>query len=258
MDNRRIESRIVSETIFWGGHPEAHLAAFQKAQGQTNHCGVYAVSAAISLLRGGERIDYDESVAIADRHAALSLLGIARLVAGRNLRLWPGGPTTPRQQAHLAERLGRLHGLAISARAYTGTPNDLIGYLRETDTLVLVTIGWDDGSRPLIVSPDGRLLRFAPVESLSLFSVTFRAPFGGHVMVLAAHDPARRFRFRGGRTITAPWGFINSWADGADSEAPGHGHLYWMPDEDFRAAWGYPIWVGRNKMVVVTWHSPTK
>jgi hypothetical protein len=248
----------VSETIFWGGHPEAYLAAFQKAQGETNHCGVYAVSAAISLLRGGKMIDYDESVAIADRHSALSPLGIARLVVGSNLRLWPNGPTTPRQQANLAEWLGRLRGLMLSARALTGGPDDLIGYLRMPDTVVLVAVGWNDSARPLIVGPDSKLLRFAPVGSLSLFGISFRAPFGAHVMALAAHDPARRFTFRGGRTIAAPWGFINSWVDGADPDAPGHGHLYWMPDEDFQAAWEYPIWVGRNRMVVITRNAPAK
>jgi hypothetical protein len=242
----------VSETIFWGGHPESYLATFQKPQGTTNHCGVYASSAAISLFLGGQRIDYEQFVGIADEHAAVSLAGIARLIVGNNLRLWPGGPTTPRQQSNLAEHIGRLCGLHVWARPRTGTPADLIAYLRKPDTLVLVTIGWGDDFRPLIVDPTGKLLRFAPVGELTLFKVTFNAPFGAHVMVLAAHDPTRRFTFQGGKIIAAPWGFINSWVDGEDPNEPGHGHLYWMPDEDFRKAWGHNIWVGKNKIVVIT------
>lgn len=247
----------MSETIFWGDHSESYLASFQKSQGKTNNCGVYAASAAISLLRDGQLIDYDEATSITDAHTAISLAGLARLIVRKNLRLWPNGPTTPKQQANLAEHIGRRYGLSITAQVQKGTPESLLACLQEPDKLALITIGWNDKSRPLIIDPTGKLLRFAPVGELCLFNVTFRAPFGAHVMLLAAYDPARKFKFRGGKKMTAPWGFINSWMDGADTNAPGHGYLYWMPDEDFQSAWAYNIWAGRNKMVTITKRRPS-
>jgi hypothetical protein len=243
----------MAEAIYWGGQTEAYLSRFQKNQGKTNHCGAYSVAVAVSLLRGGQRLDYDQVVACADQHALLqvpSLAGLRDALTGRSLRLWKGGPMTPHQQARLARYIAAQHGLKVEANVRRGTPADLISALRQPDTVVLVTVGWNDRTRPEIVGPKGAVWRFAAVDSLSVGKIRIKYPFGAHVMVLAAYDPSRSFK-KGEESITTPWGFINSWVDGPDPDSPADGELFWMTDAHFRRAWEYPILIGSRYMVTV-------
>jgi hypothetical protein len=61
-------------------------------------------------------------------------------------------------------------------------------------------------------------------------------------MVLAAHDPGHLDR----NGNPAPWGFVNSWADGG-------AEIYWMSDADFERAWTHEIpLVGSRNAVVIT------
>jgi hypothetical protein len=238
----------MTNAIYWGGQTEAYLARFQKNQGKTNHCGAYSVAVAVSLLKGGQRLDYDQVVACADQHALLqapSLASLRNTLTGKNLRLWKGGPTTPHQQAKLARYIAAQHDLRVETSVRRGIPDDLIAALSQPDTVVLVTVGWNDRACPEIVGPKGAIWHFAAVDSLSLGNIRIKYPFGAHVMVLAAYDPSRSFR-KGDETITTPWGFINSWVDGSDTES-----LFWMTDAHFRRAWEYPILIGSRYMVTI-------
>lgn len=230
-----------------GGHDPAYLSTFQQNQGQTNDCGAYSIAAAISLLRGGRRVDYAQIVTLANRRTTLHwglLAGLYGLIFGRGLRLWPGGPMPPRQQANLARTVARRRGMKVTARASRGTPADLLAHLAQPDTAVLVTLAWDDDACPRIVYPDGSLQHFAPVAHQTVAGKSIRYPFAAHVMLLAAYDPSRAVQVDE-ETIATPWGFVNSWIDGG-------GELFWMPDPDFQTAWGYNIVIGSNWMVVIT------
>ncbi|HEC21388.1 MAG TPA: hypothetical protein ENI95_00565 [Chloroflexi bacterium] len=240
--------------LYWGGQSEEYLSTFQRNQGQSNHCGAYAVGAALSLLRGGRTLDYRELAGSADRSTSLlwaALLGVPGLLFGPTRRLWPGGPITPRQQANLARWAARRRGFKVKAKVMRGTVDDLWRYLAQPGTVVLVTIGWDDDTRPRIAHPDdGKLKPFPPVGAIRILDRTVRYPFAAHVMALAAYDPSRTATAEG-EEIATPWGFINSWRDGHEREKPGYGRLYWMPDADFRAAWEYSILIGSRYMVVI-------
>ncbi len=250
---------------------EAQLASYQKNQGQTNDCAVYAVAAALNLLadtksrrrkRGAEPagdeaalplrgfsglVDYDSAVAVASQRAILRgdlLGGLGDFLGGRDLRMWPGGPLMPRQQAALARQLSQQYRLPVTAVATRGSTDDLLFFLRQPNAEVLVTLGWGLRHRPRIQHPDGKLRPFNPPDSISVAGRAIHLPFGAHVMLLAAYDPAHTAK-EGRKSIAAPWGFINSWVDGGES-------LYWMPEDDFCRAWRYVIpGVGRQKMVVI-------
>jgi hypothetical protein len=258
------------EAVYSHGLTEAQLAKYQKNQGQTNDCGAYAIAAAISLLAdtrsarptptadaAGEgepplrgfkgRVDYDDAVATADRQAALrrdGARGLVDFLGGRDLRLWPGGPSMPRQQAALARLIGQQHRFDVTAIATRGTADDLLFFLRQPNAEVLVTLGWGPNKRPRIQHPDGKLRAFNPPDKATVAGRVIQLPFGAHVMLLAAYDPAHTAK-SGRKAVAAPWGFVNSWIDGGDG-------LYWMPEDDFRRAWRYVIpGVGRQKMVVI-------
>lgn len=233
--------------ITLNGHDHAYLASFQKNQGATNDCAAYAVAAAISILRGGHRVDYTQVVEVANRRTTLlwgGLFGLYGLIFGGSLRLWPGGPITPRQQARLARVVARKRGMKVKTQVMKGAPADLLHYLAKPNMAVLVTLGWDNTYRPRIVYARGDLRSFAEVGFFHLATgKSIRYPFAAHVMVLAAYDPARTVQ-DGNETIHIPWGFVSSWLDDG-------GELFWMPDDDFQAAWEYDIKIGSNMMVIV-------
>ncbi len=243
----------MAEQIYWGGKSEAYLSSFQRDQGRTNNCGEYAVAAALSLLRDGRRLDYEAIVRLADSWTmplAVLAFGVFGLLAGGGHRLWPGGPTTPRQQANLALRAARERGMKLKAEVMKGTPEALKHYLRVPTIIALVTVGWDDTWRPRIFYPTGKLKMFAPVGQMRIGSAAIRQPFAAHVMLAAAYDETRSFSTPEG-DVGAPWGFVNSWFDGSTTQ-PGRGEIFWMPDEDFRRAWGYKIPGTPNNMVLLS------
>ncbi len=83
-----------------------------------------------------------------------------------------------------------------------------------------------------------------PAPALDLTSAGGGAPLqlNAHAMVLAAYDPTHLDHAGN----PAPWGFINSWADGGSE-------LYWMPDADFQQAWDHDIpLAGSHNAVVIT------
>ncbi len=238
------------KALVWGNYPEGRLAAFQRNQGRTNNCGEFAVAAALGLLRGAPLDDYAEVVDVANRWTVLHSViagGLYGLTLGRSFRLWPGGPTTPRQQASLARYVGRRHGLRVRAREQRGeSAAELLHLLQQPDTAVLVTIGWDTTFRPKLTYPDNKARQL----TLSDIVGDIDSPFEAHVMVLAAYDPNRVIS-QGDELPQAAWGFINSWVDAEDA----HGRLFWMAEADFLKTWRFRIPLTPNNLVVVTRHA---
>lgn len=252
------------KATYSGDRTEAALAKFQKNQGVTNHCGTFSVATALRILaesdpqRGkkvadaeatgvGAIVNYDEVVEIANSHAVFRRdlgQGLTDFFTGASYRVWPDGPTMPKQQVALAKQLAARMGLTITATALRGTPNDLIAYLGEPDTFVVVTIGWGQTNRPSILYTDGVLREFAPPDHATVGGAKIDFPFNAHTMLLAAYDPNHKVEVDGKEKLL-PWGFINSWQDGGKN-------LYWMAERDFRDGWRYVIpGVGRQKMVVI-------
>jgi hypothetical protein len=198
------------------------LAAFQQRQGTgRNDCADYSIAAALNMFYGGA-VKGSEVAKAADLGSVLF-----------GYRLWPNGPTTPRQQVNIVNTIADRSGLPVSATALRATTADLIGYLQQPDTAVIVTIGWDDAHVPQIARASDAATGAGGGAPLQL---------NAHAMVLAAYDP--NHVDHGGNP--APWGFVNSWADGG-------GEIYWMPDADFQRAWSHEIpLVGSHNAVVIT------
>jgi hypothetical protein len=209
--------------VYWGGLTEAQLAAFQQAQGAgRNDCADYSVAAVFNMFQGGA-VQGSDVARAAD---------LGNLLYG--YRLWPNGPTTPRQAANIINTIADRAGLSLSATALRATTTaDLVGYLRQPDTAVIVTIGWDDANVPDIARTSDDANRAGGGAPLQI---------NAHAMVLAAYDPNHLDR----NGNAAPWGFVNSWADGGTE-------IYWMPDADFQQAWTHEIpLVGSRNAVVIT------
>lgn len=208
--------------IYLGGLTEAQLAAYQQDQGDRNDCGEFAIAAALNLLYGGSVLGCDVAAA-ADQ--------VWFPLPSKGLRMWPDGPTTPQQQANIVNGIARQGGLSLSATATKATTADLIKYLEQPDTAVVVTIGWDDTNIPQIARTSD-----AHTQAVSA------GPINGHAMLLVAHDPTH-LDFNGN---PAPWGFVNSWENGGTE-------IYWAPDTDFNQAWDHKLpLVGSNNVVVIT------
>jgi hypothetical protein len=251
-----------SRAIYAGGKSEAELAKYQKNQGRSNDCAAYSVAAALRLLADqppvqelnakdahplSQVVSYELSVDVANRHAALRsnvLGGVKEILSGEDLRVWAGGPTMPRQQARLARELAHRYSIDVATHVTRGTADDLLRYLATPDTYILVTIGWSKDTRPRIQYPDGVFRYFGQPETFKVGGMSFDGPFTAHVMLLAAYDPDRKGMLDN-KTVSVPWGFVNSWVDAGDG-------LYWMTEEDFRDAWRFVIpLVGRQQMVII-------
>jgi hypothetical protein len=234
----------MSEKIYTGGHDEKYLSRFQRPQGHTNNCGEFAVGAAVSILRD-KQVDYDQVVELANKTTVLhSILTLG--MAGKGRRLWPGGPTTPKQQVALAIETGKKYGLKLHGKHMMGTTDDLLHYLKQPDTAVLVTIGWDKENEPRMFHADGSLIKLTVGSIIGEID----NPFEAHVMLLAAHDPDKRNK-RGDLAMHTPWGLLNWLVDGQDEAAAGHGNIFWMTDKAFQEAWRYDIpLVGSNMAVI--------
>jgi hypothetical protein len=208
--------------VYWGGLTEAQLAPFQQRQGTArNDCADYSIAAAFNLLRGGAVRGSDVAQAADLGHV---LYGY---------RLWPNGPTTPPQQANIVNAIADRAGLPISATALRSTTADLIGYLQQPGTAVILTLGWDDAHVPQIARTSDAATGAGGGAPLQI---------NAHAMVLAAYDPEHLDH--DGKP--APWGFVNSWADGGSQ-------IYWMPDADFQQAWSHEIpLAGSHNAVVIT------
>jgi hypothetical protein len=211
-----------------GGRAEVTLARYAEYQGNTNNCGEYAVAAALSLLEdkphwltAQEVVDLSNSWTLVD---SLRVMGLAGLFGGKALRMWKGGPTTSWQVANLARRLAKKHGLSVQAEVrhgHVGMRDELVCWLDRRDTVVVVTVAWDDQTHASIEDPNGNKLSLLASPTWKIAEL--RLDYAAHIMVLAAHDAAR-----------SAWGFINSWVDGATTD-----RLFWMTEEDFEETWGY-------------------
>jgi hypothetical protein len=209
--------------VYWGGLTEAQLAAYQHRQGDTrNDCADYSVAAVLNMFQGGAVQGSDVAQAG----------DVGGLLYG--YRLWANGPTTPQQASNLVNAIADRAGLPLEATAVKPqTSAELVQYLQQPDTAVIVTIGWDD----------------AHVPDIARTSDTGNSAQGGaflqinaHAMVLAAYDPAHLDR----NGNPAPWGFVNSWTNGGTE-------IYWIPDADFQRAWSHDIpLVGSHNAVVIT------
>ncbi len=237
----------MSQKIYTGGYDEKHLSRFQRPQEDTNNCGEYSVGAAISLLLD-RQLDYEEVVALANKKTLLHTIATLGL-GGKSRRLWPGGPTTPKQQVELAIEAGKKHGLKLHGKHMLGTTGDLLNYLKQPDTAVLVTIGWDQDHEPKMFHTNGKLIR------LTVGSIVGKIenPFEAHVMLLAAHDPERRNK-HGDLTMNTPWGLLNWLVDGRDKSTDGYGNIFWMTDKEFQDAWLYDIPLVGSNMAVISKH----
>ena len=207
---------------YLGGMTEAQLAALQQNQGQRNDCAEYSIAAALNMLSGGA-VKGSDVAAAADQ--------ILDIRPWFGLRMWENGATAPQQQANIVNGIARQGALSLSATAVHATTADLINYLQQPDTAVIVTIGWDDAHIPQIARMSDAGTSAGPGDKI---------PFAAHAMLLAAYDP-NHVDHSGN---PAPWGFVNSRADGGTE-------IYWMPDADFQRAWSYPI-LGGNSAVVIT------
>lgn len=208
-------------TIWLKGLPESLLAPWQQNQGLSNHCGEFAVAAALGLLFNRVIAGMD-LVEMADR---------GWLTKG--LRCWPGGPTLPVQQARLAQEYATLNRLPVETACHRGTFDQLRRWLEQPDTACLVTIAWDNRRLPRITSGAGDAARI----------IKSRYFWSGHSMVLAAFQPAGlQGQIDGGR-----WGFINSW------EVPSNGpSIFWMQQDEFKRVWEYPLFpIGSRNVVLV-------
>ena len=235
-----------------GGLDEAELAALQQDQGPRNDCAEYAIAAGLNLLFGGSVRGSEVAVA-ADQVTATAdnRLGLPLPVPGWGLRLWENGPTTPWQQANIVNGVARQGGLPLVAEVTHATPEALVGLLGQGDTAVIVTLGWNGQDVPQIAQGSG------PYQSLG-DPGTWNLPLGlevpavgAHAMLLAAHDPDHVDQ----NGNPAPWGFVNSWAEGASATNPGGAtEIYWMSDEDFREAYNFPL-IG-NAVVITRQSTP--
>jgi len=205
-----------------GGLTEAQLAAYQQDQGDRNDCAEFSIAAALNLLYGGS---------VLGRDVAAAANQVWDPLPSKALRMWPGGPTTPQQQANIINGIARQGGLSLSATATKATTADLIQYLEQPKTAVVVTIGWDNTTVPQIA-------RTSDINGQS----SSGGPINAHAMLLVAHDPTH-LDFNGN---PAQWGFVNSWENGGTE-------IYWVPDTDFNQAWDHKIpLVGSNNVVVIT------
>jgi len=228
-------SQAPNASIYWGGLNEAQLAELQQYQGQNNDCGEYSIAAALNILYGSNIQGCDVAAAADQVWWPLPWTG---------LRMWPDGPTTPKQQANIANGIARQGGLSLSATAIKGTTADLVQLLEEPNTAVILTIGWDNTNVPQIArnSVDGSEARGGGFLGIN-----------AHAMLLVAYDPSHMDG--GNPPKSAPWGFVNSWVDGSDPNTPKE--IYWMPEADLNQAWDHSILgVGSNNMVVITKDPP--
>jgi hypothetical protein len=227
--------------VYLDGRSEAELAALQQNQGPHNDCAEYAIAASLNLLFGG-------SVRGSDVAAAADQVPWA--LPHQGLRMWENGPTSPAQQANIVNGIARQGGLPLEAEVTQPTPEELGNLLGRGDTAVVVTLGWPQDQPPHIAQGDGLGQPFADPGTLEVLGVEVEIPVGGHAMLLGAHDPGH-VDTNGDPT---PWGFINSWADGASAANPGGAtEIYWMSDADFREAYNYSV-IGNA--VVITRQSP--
>jgi hypothetical protein len=151
----------------------------------------------------------------------------------KGLRTWPGGPTSPAQQARLIRAYARRENLPVKATSGKSTLFYLRRWLENPDAVCLVTIAWDNRRLPRITKGAGEVSRI--MQSRFFWS--------GHTMVLAAFQPARGEN----RLQQDRWGFINSWADPSSSSV-----LFWMENDEFKRCWDYPLFpIGSHNVVVV-------
>ncbi len=161
--------------VYSRGMTEAQLAAYQQDQGARNDCAEYSIAAALNMLYGGA-VQGSDVAAAADQVIRDHIFPFSPPWAGT--RIWQNGPTTPGQQANIVNAIARQGRLPLSATHVQATTTDLVNYLRQPDTAVIVTIRWD------------------------------AAHLNSHAMLLSAYDPSHVDQ----NGNPAPWGFVNSLA----------------------------------------------
>jgi hypothetical protein len=207
--------------IWFLNESEEYLAGYQQNQGRSNNCGEYAAAAAFNLLFNMQ-IPGQELAKLADRGWLL-----------KRLRSWPGGPTSPAQQARLIKEYARLHDLPVEVSTHKSTFFYLRRWLQNPDVACLVTISWDNRRLPKIIKGAGIV---TPMAKSRFF-------WSGHTMVLAAFQPAANDN----RLQQDRWGFINSWADPSSRSG-----IFWMEHDEFKRCWIYPLFpIGSHNVVII-------
>ena len=209
------------QSLWLNGYSEDKLAGFQQNQGLSNNCGEFAAAVALNVLFQ-KKISGLEMASLADSGWLL-----------KGLRVYPGGPTTPDQQARLIREYARLTDLPVEVTAKKGTSMQLCNWLAHPDITCLVTIAWDNRRQPKIKRPEDVINRVA------------KSPFfwSGHTMLLAACLPPEP----GNAAGQAQWGFINSWTDAGSGS-----HIFWMDNDDFQRCWNYYLFpIGTRNVVTV-------
>jgi len=193
-------------TMYWRGWNESNLAAFQQDQGNSNHCAKFASASAVNLLTDS---DFDGSSLVAWLENRLFRGSARYTIFGNNYG------SLVFQTANQLRRIGSLSGLDLSIRIKRGKVPDLLEVLKDGAAACLVTVTYFQGEEPLIAKGQNTANALAATHWI-----------GGHIMVLAAHDPGHQ-NLEG---LSTPWGFLSSW--GCKDQ------LYWMTDGDFRHTWG--------------------
>jgi hypothetical protein len=240
-----------------GGLTQAQLAALQQNQGSRNDCAECAIAASLNLLFGGS-VRGGDVAAAADQVTAQdpNRFGVSVPLPWKGLRWAPNGMTTPWQQANIVNGIARQGGLPLSASVAHPATDELVRLLGQPGTAVVVTLGWSRDDIPQIAAGSGPSQPLGDGSTFTLdlpLGLEVEVPVSAHAMLLAAHDPTHV----DSNGDPAPWGFVNSWTDGASPTNPnGATEIYWMSDADFQQAYSFPV-VG-NAVVITRESAPVE
>jgi hypothetical protein len=193
-------------SLYWRDWTESHLARYQQDQGSSNHCAKYAAAIGLNLLFG-TALSGDSLVDWLDTRF-LRGTGVYTILGNHNGSL-------VFQTANLVRRLAVQNNLRPVVSCGFGTLADIRTRLKNNNLLTIVTLTYFQGKEPIIAG-----------GTKTISSLGSSPIIGGHVMILAAHDPEHN-NTSGEST---PWGFLSSW--------PNQENIFWMTDRGFQRTWG--------------------
>jgi hypothetical protein len=206
MENTYHGGEMPGSPLYWRGWTEKQLASYQQDQRDSNHCAKFAAASSLNMLYG-------------------TMLQGEMLVSWLNARPLKGtgwytilgnnNGSLVFQTANLVNKLAQFQEFNAKVFLRRSTQKRLVGYLKDGNTLSLVSITYFQDHEPLISRGENTH------NALGAARVV-----GGHLMILGAYDPSHA-NHRGEIT---PWGFVSSWSS--------QEQLYWMKELDFQKAWG--------------------